>query len=93
LKEDVRNNSAWNHRYFILFGRLGNEKPADEIVKKEIDFTEEAIRLAPQNQSPWNYIKACVCCCISLYRGIFFLSLMRNDRTDITHLSWFQHLT
>ncbi len=34
LEKDVRNNSAWNHRYFVVFGR---EAPvADEVIEREI---------------------------------------------------------
>lgn len=55
LEKDIRNNSAWNHRFFVLFGRGNN--PSQEIIDREIKFTEEAIFLAPQNPSPWNYIR------------------------------------
>jgi protein farnesyltransferase/geranylgeranyltransferase type-1 subunit alpha len=65
IREDVRNNSAWNHRYFLCFGadelRLGTEearKVADEdLIDREVEYTKAKIRLAPQNQSPWNYLK------------------------------------
>ncbi|KAI9693705.1 MAG: CAAX geranylgeranyltransferase alpha subunit [Bathelium mastoideum] len=56
LKHDIRNNSAWNHRWFVVFGK-DNTTVADDIVQREIEFAENAIRLAPQNQSPWNYLK------------------------------------
>ncbi|KAG8533205.1 uncharacterized protein KY384_001988 [Bacidia gigantensis] len=69
LKEDVRNNSAWNHRWFIVFGR--HMDPAKdsikdggvifeidpEIINREIEYAKEKIGLAPQNQSPWNYLR------------------------------------
>ncbi|KAF3082293.1 CAAX geranylgeranyltransferase alpha subunit [Orbilia oligospora] len=58
LKEDVRNNSAWNHRYFITLGRLGTDSPADGVINREIEFAKVAISSAPQNPSPWNYLKA-----------------------------------
>lgn len=36
IKRDVRNNSAWNHRFFVLFGKgQGREK---EIVEREIQY-------------------------------------------------------
>lgn len=55
IEDDVRNNSAWNHRYYIVVGgRKG--KPSEDIVKREIEYTKSAIRKAPQNQSPWNYV-------------------------------------
>lgn len=34
LDDDVRNNSAWNHRFFVLFGR--GEPLPDETIEKEI---------------------------------------------------------
>ncbi|EWC44616.1 hypothetical protein DRE_06605 [Drechslerella stenobrocha 248] len=58
LEEDVRNNSAWNHRYFVVFGKLGAGKPAEAAVVAEIEFAKKAILTAPQNPSPWSYLKA-----------------------------------
>ncbi|KAI5779478.1 hypothetical protein EDC01DRAFT_718969 [Geopyxis carbonaria] len=55
LKEDVRNNSAWNHRFFVVFGR--NSEVSKDIIDREIETAELAIFLAPQNPSPWNYIR------------------------------------
>ena len=59
LDKDVRNNSAWNHRWYVVFGRADTEKVfADrEVVQRELEYAQEKIRLAPQNQSPWNYIR------------------------------------
>jgi len=57
LHNDVRNNSAWNHRFFVVFGDPRFEGPASEAIDREIAFTQEKIREAPQNQSPWNYLK------------------------------------
>ncbi|KAF2133958.1 protein prenylyltransferase [Dothidotthia symphoricarpi CBS 119687] len=54
IDADVRNNSAWNHRHYLVFGR--GEKPSEEVVKRELEYTKTAIRKAPQNQSPWNYL-------------------------------------
>lgn len=34
LDQDVRNNSAWNHRFFVIFGR-GVEVPKD-VIDREI---------------------------------------------------------
>ncbi|KAK6334150.1 CAAX geranylgeranyltransferase alpha subunit [Orbilia brochopaga] len=59
LGEDIRNNSAWNHRFFVVFGALPDgQKPAEEVVEREIEFAKKAIQLTPQNPSPWSYIKA-----------------------------------
>ncbi|KAF2702935.1 protein prenylyltransferase [Pleomassaria siparia CBS 279.74] len=36
IEEDVRNNSAWNHRYYIVVGERDGEILSKEIVEKEI---------------------------------------------------------
>jgi protein farnesyltransferase/geranylgeranyltransferase type-1 subunit alpha len=69
IEDDVRNNSAWSHRFFLIFsdpsastkGSHATEldpKIAAETVDREIAYCKEKIDLAPQNQSPWNYLKA-----------------------------------
>lgn len=87
LREDVRNNSAWNHRWFLCFGRdelrrtkkkpvkatswggegeTGGETPTtttgtvvdEELIDREVAFAQGKILLAPQNQSPWTYLRA-----------------------------------
>ncbi len=68
LREDVRNNSAWSHRFFLVFsnprytteGSKATEpdsKVPQEIINKDLGFAEAAVYEAPQNQSPWNYIR------------------------------------
>ncbi|EMC91385.1 hypothetical protein BAUCODRAFT_326503 [Baudoinia panamericana UAMH 10762] len=60
LEEDVRNNSAWNHRWYVVNGREaeGVKGVTDpEIREREIKYAEAAIAKAPQNQSPWNYVR------------------------------------
>lgn len=58
ISEDVRNNSAWNHRFFLVNGREDFEGVKDaQIRKREIEFAQKAVRRAPQNQSPWNYLR------------------------------------
>lgn len=57
LKTDIRNNSAWNHRWFVVFGRDENVIEDQEILNREIDYVKAAIYMAPQNQSPWNYLR------------------------------------
>ncbi|KAL8674349.1 MAG: hypothetical protein Q9168_001278, partial [Polycauliona sp. 1 TL-2023] len=61
ITSDVRNNSAWNHRWFILFGQhvdpssgkgmdvVGNIVDED-LLDREVEYTMAKIRLAPQNQ-------------------------------------------
>ena len=65
IREDVRNNSAWNHRYFLVFGaeelRAGGRGWGtvvdEEIVDREVEYAKAKISMAPQNQSPWNYLR------------------------------------
>lgn len=54
IEADVRNNSAWNHRFFAASG-LG-------LGKGDLDFAAAAIRRAPGNESPWNYLRGWVIC-------------------------------
>ncbi|KAL9102747.1 MAG: hypothetical protein Q9163_002144 [Psora crenata] len=69
LQQDVRNNSAWNHRWFVVFARYtdpekhsvknggADEEVQREVLQSEIEYAKEKITLAPQNQSPWNYLR------------------------------------
>lgn len=61
IEEDVRNNSAWNHRFFLVNGREDVAGVKEEkIGEREIEFAKKAIEKAPQNQSPWNYLRGTV---------------------------------
>ena len=60
----MRNNSAWNHRWFVTFGRFERDTkegqasgPTEEVYEREIAYAKDKIREAPQNASPWNYLK------------------------------------
>jgi len=53
LKADVRNNSAWNQRHFVISETTGYTR---DIISREMAFSAEHIRLAPHNESPWNYV-------------------------------------
>ncbi|PWA23481.1 hypothetical protein CCH79_00005800 [Gambusia affinis] len=55
LDEDVRNNSAWNQRHFVISHTTGFSDPA--IVQREIQYCLNQIRKAPHNESAWNYLK------------------------------------
>ena len=68
IEEDVRNNSAWSHRFFLVFsdparstpGSLPTQPDAEvpaDIVDREVRLAQEKVALAPQNQSPWNYMR------------------------------------
>lgn len=54
LLEDVRNNSAWNQRYFVL---ENTTKFEPEIIDREVDFAISKIQIVKGNESPWSYLK------------------------------------
>ena len=50
---DIRNNSAWNERYFVIKNRP--QVFDHNNLVNEIQFCMEKIRPAPNNESSWNY--------------------------------------
>ena len=65
---DVRNNSAWSHRFFVVFADPGHSTPGSHatepdprvpsaVVDRELAYARRKADLAPQNQSPWNYLR------------------------------------
>lgn len=52
---DLRNNSAWTHRFFLKFN--GSRSPTKEEISAEIAFAMQKITQCPQNASSWNYLK------------------------------------
>ncbi|KAK4191681.1 putative farnesyltransferase [Podospora australis] len=68
IDADVRNNSAWSHRFFLVFLDPKNSSPGvpatqpdskvpGHLVDREIAYAKEKIELAPQNQSGWHYLR------------------------------------
>lgn len=74
IDSDVRNNSAWNHRWTLKFGPRGDvdggmpesssegggkllDVVDEDLVDAEINYVREKILLAPQNKSPWAYVR------------------------------------
>lgn len=63
IEHDVRNNSAWNHRWYVINGKVSEGVPGikdEKIRDREIEFAEATVAKAPQNQSPWNYLRGVV---------------------------------
>lgn len=54
LEEDIRNNSAWNQRMFVLSHTC--QKVTGEILDRELQFAMKAITKVPGNESSWNYL-------------------------------------
>jgi protein farnesyltransferase/geranylgeranyltransferase type-1 subunit alpha len=53
LSADVRNNSAWNQRFFVL-KHIGL---TPETVQRELHYAINRIRLIKNNESSWNFLK------------------------------------
>jgi len=56
LASDLRNNSAWNQRFFVISKTVPDIHSLD-VIQTEIDYAFKYIRKAPNNQSPWTYVK------------------------------------
>ena len=79
LARDVRNNSAWNQRFFVRTKTLppGTTALPDALAAAEIDYAVPLIHKSPNNECPWNYMRGFVhhgpfplftfflCCCSS----------------------------
>ena len=63
LRKDIRNNSAWSHRFFVVFSDPAYATPGlkatefdarilESVLEREIEFCKAATFEAPQNQSP-----------------------------------------
>ncbi|ROT43719.1 prenyltransferase [Sodiomyces alkalinus F11] len=68
IEDDVRNNSAWHHRFFLVFCDPAASTPGchatehdpavpAETVDREVRYAQEKAALAPQNQAAWNYLR------------------------------------
>jgi len=60
LTEDVRNNSAWNQRFFIIKKKTlrdGATKIPNDVALNEILFAIPLIHKSPNNECPWNYMR------------------------------------
>eukprot|EP01067_Filipodium_phascolosomae_P001096 Filipodium_phascolosomae@DN1774_c0_g1_i2.p1 len=55
IQTDVRNNSAWNHRYHVLT-HITNPI-TDEVRSKEVDYCIICLLKVPTNEAAWNYVK------------------------------------
>ena len=53
IEDDVRNNSAWHHRFFICFASGAQS----DVQERELAFVKSKISFAPNNLSAWNYLR------------------------------------
>lgn len=56
LQEDIRNNSAWNHRYTVVRNQCS--PLTDAVRTREIQFAMDSIRKCANNECAWNYLAA-----------------------------------
>lgn len=54
LQEDIRNNSAWNQRYFVINNTTCF---TPETLSREIEYTLDKIKIVIDNESAWNYLR------------------------------------
>ncbi|KAG9313486.1 hypothetical protein JVU11DRAFT_5811 [Chiua virens] len=59
LDGDLRNNSAWHHRFFVVFqsGIREGDEDRNAVVRRELTFAKSKIAIAPNNASAWNYLR------------------------------------
>ncbi|KDE07109.1 hypothetical protein MVLG_02679 [Microbotryum lychnidis-dioicae p1A1 Lamole] len=56
LEKDVRNNSAWNHRFWVAF-ESGMGGRQDGVLGRELRYVKDKLALSPNNPSAWNYLR------------------------------------
>lgn len=57
LIDDIRNNSAWSHRFMLKFSQLNEIGQSRDKIDQEIAFAQSMINKSPQNPSSWNYLR------------------------------------
>jgi len=53
ISQDMRNNSAWNQRYFVI----NNSDPNTDTINTELEYTFDKIQILSKNESAWNYLR------------------------------------
>ena len=59
LISDIRNNSAWHHRFFVIWscGIRKGEEDRTHILKRELTYVKHSISIVPNNPAAWNYLR------------------------------------
>jgi protein farnesyltransferase/geranylgeranyltransferase type-1 subunit alpha len=60
LNDDIRNNSAWNQRWFVVHRGSKSTPIPLEVAREEIKFSISKACLDPYNESAWRYFVAFV---------------------------------
>ncbi|GAA5829804.1 hypothetical protein JCM3766R1_001312 [Sporobolomyces carnicolor] len=54
IRDDIRNNSAWNQRFFVAFeSQMGGA----DVGEREIEYAKAQLAISPNNPSAWNYLR------------------------------------
>lgn len=53
IAADLRNNSAWNQRYFVLT----HTGFTPEVLSRETNYVMSRIRIVKNNESTWNFLR------------------------------------
>lgn len=53
ISDDVRNNSAWNQRFFVL----KHTGFTPDVLQREINYVMNRIRFVKNNESTWNFLR------------------------------------
>lgn len=53
ISDDVRNNSAWNQRFFVL----KHTGFTQDVLQREINYVMNRIRFVKNNESTWNFLR------------------------------------
>lgn len=53
IAADLRNNSAWNQRYFVL----KHTGFTQEVLHREVNYVMSRIRIVKNNESTWNFLR------------------------------------
>ena len=59
LNNDIRNNSAWHHRFFVVWacGIREGEQDRAHVFQRELTYVKQSISLVPNNLAAWNYLR------------------------------------
>ena len=60
LENDIKNNSVWNYRFFLV-EYINKNNLSNSVIKNEIKYALDKIRICPLNESPFNYITGLIC--------------------------------
>lgn len=53
IAADVRNNSAWNQRFFVL----SHTGFTPDVLQYEVNYVINRIRIVKNNESTWNFLR------------------------------------